>query len=1080
MATTQETIEERRRQIAERKERLRTERLQKTNELRASRGLSLILDTSDLESAEGLRRYAESAGLQPQEKKLPMKALDALSRVLNIGTATVAGATRGILDDEISLRQGIAEGVRKNLSFSDILKEDLNIKADTKAGKFGLGALGFTADVLLDPITYLTFGTGAAAKIGGKALTKGGTRAAGRMAVEAAGKKRSLNTILEMSAGKKGLDTPERVAKAVQIGAEQGISEEAVKEFAKLGKKAFDESLIRFAGKGIATAKGLENIPGVKLARRAGGTVMDTEFGRNLQQSRKALGEVFTPFFKKDPRVVELLQKSKGAQRRAVEGQMNTIRRIFKGTTKVDREEIADIVFKKRKEVLGRVEKIKGEITSTAKERFAGNEDLIKKIARFKSADSATAAKVLKPAVVKELGFKDAQDAFDVARQAAGKFDEDVLGEFAREAKAFQRGEKLTSENPKVQKVLNDLFHPEDGSEGLMKRLGKAANLEEEELFEFYLPSLFKTTNIDEFFPISSPLASVDPGFRKKFKGVDNNNRITDAFELASRGAAGVIKARLQSRTIQQAAKAFGVDDAKKAARLGYKEFKRDTIFGPVKTFLPESVHKDLTDFVSNKEHVIDKLAKASGLDYITGLWKGYMTSLFPAFHARNLTGNQFNNMLVLGANALNPKNQALALKALSAASLVNAGKKRGIRSSGMIDYANRTLKETEIVTKFGERLSLEDVVKMARKEDVIGSGAFGKFELLLDEGMNAKSILSKLNPAARQNFFLERGRAFGSLIEDQSKLMHFITRIREGYTPKAARESVEEALFNYSKLTDFERIYLRRIIPFYTFTRKNAELQLRRLAKNPGRVAGQLKAIRAANTAFSEPLTEEEKMGLPPWIEASLGFKIGEDEFGRPKFLTGFGLPVEEFWSRFSGEGGIISNVVNDTINKVSPAFKFPVERATGMDFFRGKQISELDNASDLAAMINAMPEGAAEQIKDFLDWSETSRNVYVNGEIVGREPVYSADPFKLHILRSLPTSRFQGTIGFLTSEKLEGGEKALKGLTGLRVQHIDPDQQNFFNELNEKQELMKFLERAGYIAEMKRPFSVEPELVE
>ncbi len=101
-----------------------------------------------------------------------LKALDVIDTPRN----AIVNAIQDSKTGENSAWQGFKEGGTLNLNkrehayVSDLLDPNMN--------KYVRGGLGFVGDVLLDPLTYLTVGTGAAAKTalkeGGKAVAKEG------------------------------------------------------------------------------------------------------------------------------------------------------------------------------------------------------------------------------------------------------------------------------------------------------------------------------------------------------------------------------------------------------------------------------------------------------------------------------------------------------------------------------------------------------------------------------------------------------------------------------------------------------------------------------------------------------------------------------------------------------------------------------------------------------------------------------------------------------------------------------------------------------------------------------------------
>lgn len=473
-----------------------------------------------------------------------------------------------------------------------------------------------------------------------------------------------------------------------------------------------------------------------------------------------------------------------------------------------------------------------------------------------------------------------------------------------------------------------------------------------------------------------------------------------------------------------------------------------------IEGWIPKEVNEELSKMFDPKLTGIDELAKYTGFDYVTGLFKGYVTSIFPGFHVRNMTSNQFQNFLKIGVDVVNPVIQTRATQIVLGRNL-----------------------DKVITTKTGKRITLGEIRERILKEsDILDSGAFGRTEQFIEEAQKTTN-LSKFNPLSRNNVAFQAGRKFGSAAEAQAKLVSVISAVIEGKSVKEGVKQAEDALFNYSKLTEFERSVMRRLIPFYTFARKNAEFQIKTLATNPGRVATELKAINGIGEAIGEPVTEEDIQGLPSYVLQSLGIKgAGTNKFGQPQFFSGLGLPIEEFLGRFSGDKGIIANTIGNLMAQANPVIKFPAERATGVDFFRERPITEITNGADLKVVIDGLEKASpklAEEFKKLVQWAEIpGKAVYANGKVVDRETKYTANPFVLHFMRNLFTSRIQSTIGFVSGDDQTNMMKALRFFTGVRGWSIDTEQQKFYNDLNRSQELKDFLIRMGLISKFETVF--------
>src|SRR3990167_11025290 len=95
--------------------------------LRGGRLSGTLSGTSSGFSEDQLEQLVDKYGLPPLEKREPLNVLDKLGRILNVGTATVAGGIRGALREDESVLGGAAKGLLsavdtrfKSLSFGDI------------------------------------------------------------------------------------------------------------------------------------------------------------------------------------------------------------------------------------------------------------------------------------------------------------------------------------------------------------------------------------------------------------------------------------------------------------------------------------------------------------------------------------------------------------------------------------------------------------------------------------------------------------------------------------------------------------------------------------------------------------------------------------------------------------------------------------------------------------------------------------------------------------------------------------------------------------------------------------------------
>ncbi len=165
------------------------EEYQTPDELQSILDSGLDYETSSLaRSIDSDLAKFKSVGIQPEEvmprESLFMNILDTLDAprqgVAGVVDTFFRGDMFGYDDDGQSVGTGFQRGQRENVTASDIFRRN-----DIIDNPILRGVAGFVADTALDPLSYLSFGTSAAAKAGGRTLAAGGialkTEAVGRL-----------------------------------------------------------------------------------------------------------------------------------------------------------------------------------------------------------------------------------------------------------------------------------------------------------------------------------------------------------------------------------------------------------------------------------------------------------------------------------------------------------------------------------------------------------------------------------------------------------------------------------------------------------------------------------------------------------------------------------------------------------------------------------------------------------------------------------------------------------------------------------------------------------------------------------
>lgn len=342
--------------------------------------------------------------------------------------------------------------------------------------------------------------------------------------------------------------------------------------------------------------------------------------------------------------------------------------------------------------------------------------------------------------------------------------------------------------------------------------------------------------------------------------------------------------------------------------------------------------------------------------DSFTNLFKSLNTAPFPGNQVRNAITDYWNNV----AEGLSPTRAFQGAKDFNA---LRQGPGTAIAGAGGIPYfsglsdaeATRELAKEYFGqglagTGFGVTREARGGVSDAKALADIVPGATpqrGLLEALSGYLPRSKSEANPLNVAGvggrNETLFapVKAGREFGEGLYDAQRGGAFLERLREGYTPQAAAEAVGRATGDY-QLTDFERRYLRRLAPFYSWAQANTPQQFRRLIEQPGGLTAN--ALRLSDTF-------RQKDGfLPPYLGGGLAVPVGgEDETGTQRYLTKLDLPYEGALDQFHfGKGGAEKTLMN-LLGQLNPLVKGPLELGTNRQFYSGRELDDLYSRTGL-----------------------------------------------------------------------------------------------------------------------------------
>ncbi len=430
-------------------------------------------------------------------------------------------------------------------------------------------------------------------------------------------------------------------------------------------------------------------------------------------------------------------------------------------------------------------------------------------------------------------------------------------------------------------------------------------------------------------------------------------------------------------------------------------------------TLLPEQIVKHVDDTyktLSNEEAT----KKFLGLyDKVLGFWKGSVTGWFPSFHTRNTIGGMFNNWIA------------------------------GVKSPARYLQADQIARGVEgtITTKLGTKYTYSQIRELANKLGAIGQPGY------LDVMRQVEKDIGK-GPVSK---FMDLPKNAMEIVENRLRLPLFVDRLIKGDAPEQAAKQVFQFHFDYAPeaLTGFEKDVMKRLLPFYRWTRGNIPLQLEQMAKQPGKYAAIGKLL--GNLQTDKQKAKDEFASLPPYMREGLPVRLGEKN-GFSQYLYGLGLPVEDINRLWKGDA---KRTVASMVGELSPILKYPIEVGTGQNLFTGEPI-EANNR--VFPFVNSVP--------GLRDWLEVTEHKNKDGSLS-----YRGNAYKLHFLNTA-LGRFYNTAGKLTDDNSSGAVKFLYGLIGAKAKSVDIEKEKFYRQQELQDRLEQQLESRGLINKFERAY--------
>lgn len=393
---------------------------------------------------------------------------------------------------------------------------------------------------------------------------------------------------------------------------------------------------------------------------------------------------------------------------------------------------------------------------------------------------------------------------------------------------------------------------------------------------------------------------------------------------------------------------------------------------------VPRKLVQKLYDEVNPKE-----AAPESWLSKLGNAFRYGVTIPFPANFVRNWTGETANTA-VSGVNPVRGLRDSVSwfnrtlddpAKFAQAANVEKAGIITGVLGKDPLHSLLGTgIANGEMMMNYAPLPSMRSTKEIARDflKPITSEAARARMEITplkelagVPTGQPPSTIAGKA-VAFLGDKIVDPMRGYMGAMETAHKFQNNVSRhqmlkelMDQGYTMEGAAKRVLKTQRDYENLTDFERKFMRNIVPFYNFSSQNLISQADMIARNPGRYNAMLSTINSGRS---------EDSFVPAWASSGTAIPLPGAPEGQQRFLGNLGLPAED--ETIGALGALFSlhpiEAIRRAASSSNPLLKVPYEMATGRQIFSGRDLADLKPSPVISALMgdNQFSRGLTEAI--------------------------------------------------------------------------------------------------------------------
>ena len=314
-----------------------------------------------------------------------------------------------------------------------------------------------------------------------------------------------------------------------------------------------------------------------------------------------------------------------------------------------------------------------------------------------------------------------------------------------------------------------------------------------------------------------------------------------------------------------------------------------------------------------------------------------------------------------------------------AAATVVEA---TGIADTAAAKLFSRTFKLNEalepesfppVVTPSGKIYSYHEIIELVKKHGI--NTTYVREE-------TGRALASELRTLSPDLFTLEHlSTVWNRAMLETAEVMDlhfrfgmFLNELEKGTDPTTAGYKVREIFYDYSDLTPFERNYMRNVVTFYTFMRRNMSFMIKMFAENPNRLFGllrfQQRQTQDQYDRATPELTQSEFLNFRfplPFANMLMDNRTGtngsaylfKDETGveKPVYFTP-PLPTSDLYNMYSMGQKASEGDFSEILQQFVPPIGLAVEAGTGKRLFSNQKLTNIPVSLGLNnALTNMFP---------------------------------------------------------------------------------------------------------------------------